>query len=150
MSALVDELLKRAEARALASKPFPPETFIEWKAAAELTTLQSSLEAVKAERDDIAEIHGQLVEIAGAELKRLEAAEARVEELQKALENQQQAARYILPYLRWTISDESPGYHPTMPSAVAAFQVAFDLDTAEKRHAAKLIDALRRTEEGKP
>ena len=31
------------------------------------------------------------------------------------------AGRYILPYLTWTIGPESPGYHPTMPSAVSAF-----------------------------
>lgn len=34
------------------------------------------------------------------------------------------ASRYILPYLHWTISDESPGHHPTMPSAVGAFEEA--------------------------
>ena len=30
-------------------------------------------------------------------------------------------ARSLKPYLDWTLSAESPGYHPTMPSAVAAF-----------------------------
>jgi len=35
-------------------------------------------------------------------------------------------ARYIRPYLNWTIGAESPGYHPTMPSAVAAFTTALD------------------------
>jgi hypothetical protein len=35
-----------------------------------------------------------------------------------------EAARNLLPYLRWTVSDESPGYHPTMPSAVGAFIAA--------------------------
>lgn len=39
----------------------------------------------------------------------------------------EKACRDILPYLRWTISDESPGHHPTMPSAVAAFQAALGL-----------------------
>jgi hypothetical protein len=94
MSALVDELRKQAsilERHAVKTKCWPGDNdFVDAanpmrRAAVELTTLQSRLEAVKAERDDIAEIHGQLVEIAGAELKRLEAAEARVEELQKAL-----------------------------------------------------------------
>ena len=33
-----------------------------------------------------------------------------------------EAGRNILPYLEWTIGHESPGYHPTMPSAVAAFR----------------------------
>ena len=37
---------------------------------------------------------------------------ARVEELETA-------GRYIKPYLVWTVGPESPGYHPTMPSAVA-------------------------------
>jgi hypothetical protein len=32
------------------------------------------------------------------------------------------AMRYILPYLEWTIGAESPGHHPTMPSAVEAFK----------------------------
>lgn len=31
------------------------------------------------------------------------------------------ACRRIMPYLRWTIGPESPGHHPTMPSAVAEF-----------------------------
>ena len=35
-------------------------------------------------------------------------------------------ARYIRPYLNWTIGAESPGHHPTMPSAVAAFTTALD------------------------
>jgi len=34
------------------------------------------------------------------------------------------ACRNILPYLRWTIGPESPGHHPTMPSAVGAFEHA--------------------------
>lgn len=34
------------------------------------------------------------------------------------------AARNILPYLRFTVGSESPGHHPTMPSAVAAFEAA--------------------------
>jgi hypothetical protein len=43
-----------------------------------------------------------------------EADNARIASLEKA-------GRNILPYLRWTIGPESPGYHPTMPSAVEAF-----------------------------
>ena len=35
-----------------------------------------------------------------------------------------EAVSTILPYLRWTISDESPGHHPTMPSAVAVVEAA--------------------------
>jgi len=37
------------------------------------------------------------------------------------VERLRKACRDITPYLNWTISDESPGHHPTMPSAVAAF-----------------------------
>jgi hypothetical protein len=64
-------------------------------AAAELTTLQSRLEAVKAERDAIlatsaaynaTEREGRAIMDEAAALARAEAAEARVEELQKALE----------------------------------------------------------------
>jgi hypothetical protein len=36
----------------------------------------------------------------------------------------QTAMRRIVPYLDWTIGNESPGHHPTMPSAVAAFKAA--------------------------
>lgn len=59
------------------------------------------------------------------------AAEAEVERLRVA-------ADHIAPYLRWTIGPESAGHHPTMPSAVAAFHVAFDIDTKKKR-----MDRLR-------
>ena len=37
-----------------------------------------------------------------------------------------EACKRILPYLNFTISKESPGWHPTMPSAVAAFKEAID------------------------
>jgi hypothetical protein len=55
--------------------------------------------------------------------------------LQDEIERLRKAADYISPYLRYTIGDESPGYHPTMPSAVAAFHHAFDIGTQEKRFA---------------
>jgi hypothetical protein len=55
-------------------------------------------------------------------------AAARVE-----IERLRLAADYISPYLRYTIGEESPGHPPTMPSAVAAFHTAFDINTAEKR-----------------
>jgi hypothetical protein len=34
------------------------------------------------------------------------------------------AGQNIKPYLVWTIGPGSPGHHPTMPSAVAAFVAA--------------------------
>jgi hypothetical protein len=45
----------------------------------------------------------------------LTALRARLAELEGAAHN-------ILPYLQFTIGPESPGHHPTMPSAVAMFQ----------------------------
>jgi hypothetical protein len=42
-----------------------------------------------------------------------------LEELER-LRCVEKAARGILPYAEWTIGDESPGHHPTMPSAVAS------------------------------
>lgn len=41
----------------------------------------------------------------------------------------ERAARNLLPYARWTIGPESPGHHPTMPSAVAALEQAlYEID----------------------
>lgn len=59
----------------------------------------------------------------------------RIRDLEAEVGRLRQAADYISPYLRWTISSESPGYAPAMPSAVAAFHVAFDIDTDAKRAA---------------
>lgn len=42
-----------------------------------------------------------------------------------ALEKAELAARDLMPYLVWQLSPESPGYHPTFRSAVAAFEGAF-------------------------
>lgn len=42
------------------------------------------------------------------------------------------AAKALRPYLRWTIGPESPGHHPTMPSAVDAF--LFALAAMETSH----------------
>jgi hypothetical protein len=44
-----------------------------------------------------------------------------------------EAADRIAPYLIYTVGDESPGHHPTMPSAVGAFLHVFGIGTAEKR-----------------
>lgn len=55
--------------------------------------------------------------IAGALNRRL-AAEQR---LREQVESLARACRNVKPYLEWTISPESPGHHPTMPSAVGAF-----------------------------
>jgi hypothetical protein len=41
-------------------------------------------------------------------------------------ERLRKAGRFLKPYLVWTIGSESPGHHPTMPSAVAAFLGALE------------------------
>jgi hypothetical protein len=65
---------------------------------------------------------------------------------QAEIERLRKAADYISPYLRYTVGEESPGHHPTMPSAVAAFHVAFDIDTQEKR-IARIRSALKRSQD---
>lgn len=49
----------------------------------------------------------------------------RLADQQAEIQRLRKAARNILPYLKWTISAESPGHHPTMPSAVRDFETAF-------------------------
>jgi uncharacterized protein (DUF3084 family) len=99
MSALVDELLKQAailERHAFKTKCWPGDNDFEdaanpmRRAAAELTTLQSRLEAVKAERDAARELLtgeqqalDRTIDSYQSEYRKREAAEARVEELQK-------------------------------------------------------------------
>jgi hypothetical protein len=56
---------------------------------------------------------------------------AQGEEVREAL----RTLRYIVPYLDWTIGSESPGYHPTMPSAVAEFKTALATLTKGARDA---------------
>lgn len=61
------------------------------------------------------------------------------EKLRERVAELETAARYLRPYLDWTIGDESPGYHPTMPSAVAAFKERVGAEALDSR---KAIDAL--------
>ena len=49
------------------------------------------------------------------------------------------AAEYIRPYLEFTIGDESPYHHPTMPSAVAAFMASVN-EIRDRRLAASTGD----------
>jgi len=49
-----------------------------------------------------------------------------VKELRAENEKLTRAMRNIKPYLVWTVGPESPGYHPTMPSAVQAFLGALE------------------------
>lgn len=85
--------------------------------------------------DDIMETAAKLDFLRGGahSLDIADALHAERKRWQDEIERLRKAADYIAPYLRWTISDESPGYHPTMPSAVAAFHASFDIDTPEKR-----------------
>ena len=53
--------------------------------------------------------------VAEALLDERDALVARVAELEKGCD-------MIMPYLTFTIGPESPGHHPTMPSAVSAFR----------------------------
>ena len=41
------------------------------------------------------------------------------------------AVRYMMPYLIWTMGPESPGHHPTMPSAVARLRAALEAASRE-------------------
>jgi hypothetical protein len=52
-----------------------------------------------------------------------------VEALKAENERLTRAMRNIKPYLVWTVGPESPGYHPTMPSAVQAFLAALERKT---------------------
>jgi hypothetical protein len=46
------------------------------------------------------------------------------------------AARNIWPYIEWTVGPESPGHHPTMPSAAGAFKDALNAALAKSGGAA--------------
>jgi hypothetical protein len=98
--------------------------------ATETATVRVPLDGVEGLPEDIIEIASELG--AGPIADALHAERQR---WQAEIERLRNAADYIAPYLRWTVGEESPGHHPTMPSAVAAFHVAFDIDTPEKRMA---------------
>jgi chromosome segregation ATPase len=92
MSALVDELRARAASYRQGGPSSEHTAALLDKAADELTTLQSRLEAVKAERDAARELLtgeqqalDRTIDSYQSEYRKREAAEARVEELQKAL-----------------------------------------------------------------
>ncbi|CAH1689439.1 conserved hypothetical protein [Hyphomicrobiales bacterium] len=48
--------------------------------------------------------------------------------MKKRIQSLEKAADRIMPYLRYTVGPESPGHHPTMPSAVGAFSYAVKAD----------------------
>jgi len=48
-----------------------------------------------------------------------------------------EAARHLMPYLKWTIGPESCGHHLTMPSVVAAFEAALSCLTPPKQDDAR-------------
>lgn len=85
--------------------------------------------------DDIMEIATQLdymqsgpssIDIAQAIFDERKRGQVEIERLRKAADK-------ISPYLLYTISEDSPGYHPTMPVAVDVFHHAFDIETPAKR-----------------
>jgi hypothetical protein len=43
----------------------------------------------------------------------------------EAMDAQRQAASRLRPYIIWQLRTKSPGHHPTLPSAFAAFNEAF-------------------------
>lgn len=49
-----------------------------------------------------------------------------VEALLDKLDRIELGARNLDAYLKWILGPESPGHHPTMPSAVAFFRGQFD------------------------
>jgi hypothetical protein len=49
---------------------------------------------------------------------------AKAHAIQARVKVLEEAARNIKPYLVWTVGPESPGHHPTMPSAVDTFLAA--------------------------
>nr|WP_250808483.1 hypothetical protein [Neorhizobium tomejilense] len=67
--------------------------------------------------------------------KSLHEASTSLKEANAEIERLRNAADNIAPYLIYTVGEESPGHHPTMPSAVGAFLHAFDIETKEKRFA---------------
>lgn len=75
------------------------------------------------------EAGNQMVDRCEEQIKWRKEVEAERDALLARNEELEGAARRIMPYLRWTIGPESPGCHPTMPSAVAAFR---DVIAAEK------------------
>jgi len=77
-----------------------------------------------------ASVVGPMAKEAADRIEQLEAENARLRE----------AMRGIYPYLEWTISDESPAQHPTMPSAVAAFKEVMGPSDYEIRLASKALE----------
>jgi hypothetical protein len=71
--------------------------------------------------DDAYEDIKRLMEERDSALFSLQCAAMDLNDLEQKYKKLQTAMRNIKPYLEWTIGVESPGYHPTMPSAVASF-----------------------------
>ena len=83
--------------------------------AAALVAAEERVEALMAERTNIIATKREQLAVAESEVSTLK---ARIAELEAA-------GQRIVPYLDFTVGPESPGYQPTMPSAVDAFKAAF-------------------------
>ena len=53
------------------------------------------------------------------------------DEARAECERLREAGRNIMPYLQWTVGPESPGCHPTMPSAVDDFAAALTQEATD-------------------
>lgn len=89
-----------------------------WQSVVELRTIAQTYPSTEKEMDSQQAIANHLARCDPDSIRALLSEREADKERIKALEK---ACRNIRPYLIWTIGDESPGYHPTMPSAVGAF-----------------------------
>ena len=102
----------------------------ECDAAADLITSQAAeIEMLRGETflaaAEAAEHHrDNAINMWAKERERATAAGAEAATLRKRVDALEKAARRLSPYLEWQLSDESPGHHPTFPSAVASFLAA--------------------------
>ena len=83
------------------------------------------VDRLRERQPEYAEMGSASVIVIPADYLALDAADE-IERLRAENEKLREAGRRIAPYLRWTISEESPGHHPTMPSAVSAFLAALE------------------------
>ena len=69
----------------------------------------------------LTEAEAKLKTVLDREAKTIRRYDAKLDDAEAKLAKAREAMRKIEPYLVWAVSAESPGWHPTMPSAVAEF-----------------------------